>query len=202
VSLTTYSGLKSAIADWLNRTDLATQIPTFIELAENRIAHEIRIPTMEKTILLDLNDEGYATIPSDFLEVKDIFYNYDPMTRVSLSEIHRYENREGPAEVFARETYRLRFYPIPSMGAGDEMRMIYYHDVGRLSDEDPTNAILSTAPELYLFGSLSEAADYLGSDPAMKQSWEDRYQMAVSRITMHARQAELGGSTAIVANGY
>lgn len=202
MSLTTYSGLKSAIADWLNRTDLTNQIPYFIELAENRINHELRIPTMEKTILLDLNTEGYATIPSDFLEVKDIFLNYDPLTRVSLSELHRYENREGPAEVFARETYRLRFYPVPDMGASDEMRMIYYHDVGRLSDTDTTNALLSTAPELYLFGSLSEAADFLGSDPTMKQSWEERYQMAVGRLVAHARSAEFAGSTAIVANGY
>ena len=48
MSMTTYDGLKASIANWLNRTDLATEIPDFIELAENRIFHEVRVPTNEK----------------------------------------------------------------------------------------------------------------------------------------------------------
>ena len=34
MALTTFAGLKSSIADWLNRSDLTTQIPDFIALAE------------------------------------------------------------------------------------------------------------------------------------------------------------------------
>ena len=78
MSITNYSGLKASIANWLNRTDLTSEIPDFIELAENRIFHDVRVPTNEKTVLLTLSSDGYATIPSDFLEVKDVFFNYNP----------------------------------------------------------------------------------------------------------------------------
>ena len=50
MSLANYSGLKASVANWLNRTDLTAEIVDFIELAENRISHELRIPAMEKTI--------------------------------------------------------------------------------------------------------------------------------------------------------
>ena len=35
--LTTYEGLKAAVADYLGRDDLGERIPTFIRLAEKRI---------------------------------------------------------------------------------------------------------------------------------------------------------------------
>ena len=34
MALTTFSGLKSSIADWLNRSDLTNQIADFIALTE------------------------------------------------------------------------------------------------------------------------------------------------------------------------
>lgn len=199
MSLTTYDGLKASIANWLNRSDLSAEIPDFIELAENRIFHEVRIPTLEKTILLTLSVDGYATLPSDFLESKDVFWNYDPLQRVSLSDIHSKMDSSGVPSCFARETYRLKFYPTPTVGASDEVRMIYYYDSGRLTDADPTNVLLSTAPELYLYGALAEAANFLGSDG---QKWEAGYQQAYARLLKHSRDSEFAGSTPLINSGY
>lgn len=199
MSLSNYDGLKASIANWLNRDDLTNEIPDFIELAENRIFHEVRIPTNEKTVLLTLSTDGYATLPSDFLEVKDVFWNYQPLKRVSLTELHSYVTRSGAPDYFARETYRLKFFPTPTVVASDEMRMIYYYDVGRLTSTSTTNVMLSTAPELYLYGSLVEAANFLGSDPS---KWEVGYQSAYSRLVKHTREAETAGSTPQVNSGY
>ena len=62
MSLTTYSGLKASIANWLNRTDLAAEIPDFIALAEDRLSQEVRIPTIEKTISVILDSNGVFEI--------------------------------------------------------------------------------------------------------------------------------------------
>tara|TARA_A200000159_G_scaffold133039_1_gene130980 strand:+ start:35302 stop:35901 length:600 start_codon:yes stop_codon:yes gene_type:complete len=199
MSMTTYDGLKASIANWLNRTDLTAEIPDFIELAENRIFHEVRIPTNEKTVLLTVNSEGYATLPSDFLELKDVFFNYEPLSRISLSDLYSYTPQSGKPAYFARETYRLKFFPTPTIGASDEMRMIYYYDVGRLSSTDTSNVMLSLAPELYLYGSLVEAANFLGSD---SQKWEVGYQQAYARLTKHARDSEFSGATSQINSGY
>lgn len=200
MSLSTYDGLKVSIADWLNREDLTSVIPDFIELAENRIFHELRSPVNEKTILLTLGSDGYATLPSDFLEAKDVFWNYDPLQRVSLTQLHNYVSRAGSSpEVFARETYRFRFFPVPTVGESDELRMIYYYDPGRLTSGATSNVVFAAAPELYLYATLAEAAQYLGSDGAR---WEGGYQNAFGRLMQHAKTAEYAGATATVQAGY
>ncbi len=200
MSLSTYDGLKVSIADWLNREDLTSVIPDFIELAENRIFHELRSPVNEKTILLTLGSDGYATLPSDFLEAKDVFWNYDSLQRVSLTQLHNYVSRAGSSpEVFARETYRFRFFPVPTVGESDELRMIYYYDPGRLTSGATSNVVFAAAPELYLYATLAEAAQYLGSDGAR---WEGGYQNAFGRLMQHAKTAEYAGATATVQAGY
>jgi len=200
MSLTTYDGLKLSVADWLNREDLSSVIPDFIELAENRIFHELRAPVNEKTIVLTLSADGYATLPSDFLEAKDVFWNYNPLSRVPLTQIHSYTELTGVApEVFARETFRLRFYPVPTAEASDELRMIYYFVADRLTSSSNSNVVFAAAPELYLYGTLAEAAQYLGSDGAR---WEGGYQNAMGRLMQHAKTAEFAGATAITQMGY
>jgi hypothetical protein len=200
MSLSTYDGLKVSVADWLNREDLTSVIPDFIELAENRIFHELRAPINEKTADLTLGSDGYATIPSDYLEVKDLFWNYNPLSRVSLTQIHSYVERTGvDPEVYAREQSKLLVYPNPTQVAGDTLRIIYYFTPENLSASSSTNAIFQTAPELYLYGTLVEAANYLGGD---NSRWEGAYQMAMGRALQHAKTSEYSGATSQVQSGY
>ena len=199
MSMTNYSGLKASIANWLNRTDLTSEIPDFISLAETRMAHEIRIPTIEKKVLLTPNSEGYSLIPSDYLEVKDVFFNNKPLQRVSLTNIHTYSEASGTPTLFAREADKIKFFPTPTMSASDTLTMIYYYGVDPLSDSAPTNSLLQTAPELYLYGALVEAANFLGSDSGQ---WEMGYQTSYNRIMTHLRYSEFSGATPQIDNGY
>ena len=43
-NLSTYAGLRAAVADYLGRDDLDERIPTFIRLAEVRMKRDIRAP--------------------------------------------------------------------------------------------------------------------------------------------------------------
>ena len=200
MSLTTYDGLKLSVADWLNREDLTSVIPDFIELAENRIFHELRAPINEKTADLTLGADGYASVPSDYLEVKDLFWNYNPLSRVSLTQLHSYIDRSGVApEVFAREQSKFLVYPNPTQVAGDTLRIIYYFTPDNLSATSSTNSIFQTAPELYLYGTLVEAANYLGSDSSR---WEGAYQTAMGRALQHAKTSEYSGASSQVQLGY
>ena len=42
MAITTYSELQSAVADWLNRDDLTSVIPNFIELAEADLTRNLQ----------------------------------------------------------------------------------------------------------------------------------------------------------------
>jgi|TARA_B110000091_G_scaffold107688_1_gene116663 hypothetical protein len=199
MSLTTYEGLKSSLANWLNRTDLTTEIPDFISLAEDRLSQEVRVPTIEKTIAVVLDANGAVTIPPDFLELKYAFYNENPLERVSLTELRSSLITSGDPVIFAREARKFVFQPIPTMTATDRLIFIYYKNVPVLSALNPTNELLEMAPQLYLYSSLVEASNFLGSDPSR---WETSYQSALSRLLLHARSAEFAGSTPQILSGY
>ena len=200
MSFTTYDGLKASVADWVNREDLVSVIPDFIELAENRIFHELRSPINEKTADLTLGSDGYTTIPSDYLEVKDLFWNYNPLSRVSLTQIHSYVARTGAApEVYAREQSKLLVFPNPTQVAGDTLRIIYYFAPTKLSSSNPTNPVFQTLPEVYLYATLAEATNHLGSDGSR---WEGGYQSAMARALQHAKSSEYAGATSQVQSGY
>ncbi len=49
MDLTTYEGLKTAVADYLGRSDLTERIPYFIRLAELRMQRDVRCRVMERT---------------------------------------------------------------------------------------------------------------------------------------------------------
>lgn len=52
MSISTYAELKTAIANFLARTDLTEQIPNFIQLAEARLSRELETRDQEKEQML------------------------------------------------------------------------------------------------------------------------------------------------------
>ena len=46
MALSTYSELKTSVADWLNRSDLTSAVPDFISLAEAQVERRLRTRQM------------------------------------------------------------------------------------------------------------------------------------------------------------
>jgi hypothetical protein len=202
VSINSYTELKTAIADWINRDDLTdARLSDFVQLAESRIYHELRIPPMEKYANLTTDSEGRVTLPSDYLEAKDVLFNDRTLTRISLSQYFSYAQSQGVPMFFARETIYLRLIPLPAPDV-EGLKMVYYAEPERLSDENQTNPVFEMAPQIYLYGSLVEAGSYLGSPPEKLGLWMQNFEDAMARLTRHATLAESAGSTPAVANGY
>jgi hypothetical protein len=63
--LSTYAGLREALADYLERADLDWRIPTFIQLAETRLDRRLNLTESETAIRLPLAN-GAAPLPDDF----------------------------------------------------------------------------------------------------------------------------------------
>jgi hypothetical protein len=77
--------------------------------------------------------------------------------------------------------------------------MIYYFTPENLSATASTNSIFQTAPEIYVYGTLVEAANYLGGDGSR---WESGYQSAMGRALQHAKTSEYAGASSQVQSGY
>ena len=73
MALNTYAGLKTSIANWLNRTDLTSEIADdFIKLTEADFNSKLRIKQMEQidTITIDSETE---TVPTGFIAVRSFY---------------------------------------------------------------------------------------------------------------------------------
>ena len=64
MAITTYSELKSSVADWLNRDDLTSVIPDFIALSEAQYNRSIRHRNMIVRSRASI-DARYSATPPD-----------------------------------------------------------------------------------------------------------------------------------------
>ena len=205
MSITNYTELKTAVADWLNRDDVSdARLSDFVSFSENHIFHKLRVPTMERIVLLDTDSDGKAYIPADFLEAKDVFFNDAPLERISLTDLKSRGPHAGRPYYFARESGFLTFWPSPgdNTTTGDEIQMIYYAEPDRLSATVASNSVFLLSPDLYLYGALVEGGVFLSMGDDRVGRWKAKFTELMDRLTEHARQAETSGSTATIQSGY
>ena len=70
MALSTFSELKTEIANYVDRSDLTDQIPTFINLAEARINRLVRVRIMESVKISSLvSGVKRYPLPSDYLQL-------------------------------------------------------------------------------------------------------------------------------------
>jgi hypothetical protein len=73
MALGTFTELKDAIADWLDRSDLTARIPDFITLAEARVNRDVRIRPMEVRSTMETTaSQRYFNLPGGYLQMRNI----------------------------------------------------------------------------------------------------------------------------------
>ena len=185
MALTTYTELKASIADWLNRTDLTAEIPDFISLAEAQIERQLRTRQMLSRTTLTIDSEFEST-PADLLEVRALkLTGTNPitpltfMTMDSLDEQSTIDLGSGKPKFFTVVGSEFRFVPTPDASYAAEI--VYFARLNKLSVSVATNFLLTSSPDIYLYGSLLQAAPYL-QDDARIQVWAALYERALSDL--------------------
>jgi hypothetical protein len=175
-----YTELKAAVKGWLHR-DLAEQIPDFIALAETSINRIAQVRAMENEVPLALA-AGARTIalPVGFMSplavwlVSTYRHELSPATPEELPV----NSAPGRPTYWAIDGANLAFdRPF------DQACTVTLRQRGsfKLSDAAPTNALLTKYPDVYLYGSLLQAAPWI-RDLAMLQTWQAFYDRTVSEI--------------------
>ena len=202
MALTTFSELKSSIADWLNRSDLTTQIADFIALTEADFNAKLRIRQMEQIDAITIDSET-ESVPTGFIGVRS-FYILSASTKYPLEYItphNMFEIKAGSTTARPRvytiesdnETETLRFGPAPDTSYTGYLS--YYKAFGALSDSNTTNYILNKHPGIYLYGSLYHAANFLGGiDQTQLGQWLQMYSTALERCENNDRADTYGGA--------
>jgi hypothetical protein len=199
MALATYSDLKTSIANWLNRSDLTTEIAEdFIVLAEADFNSKLRVRKMNTSTSITIDSET-ESMPSDFLQVRDFFitsgetkYALKYITPAQMDQI-RGSSTSGMPSAYTILGDNFRFAPIPSSAYTGTLN--YYAKFAALSDSNTSNYILASHPAIYLYGSLYHAANFLGGiDPQRLQGWQQNYATALERLERNDREDSYGNA--------
>ncbi len=161
MSIGTYAELQTAVGNWLARADLAAgRLQEFIALFEAVANRRLRVRQMETSTTLTPSS-GSATLPTDYLAWRRVTWAGD--TRQELEYVHpSYLQALHPAteagipQLFTIEGSTLKVRPT----SGTDLEFDYFQKIAALSDSATTNWLLTAHPDLYLFGSLTEAAAF------------------------------------------
>lgn len=192
MALDSYSNLKTAIANYLDRDDLTDYVDDFIDIAEARHKRDIRIREMLTRSSLTVDDR-YVDLPTGYLEAQTLRLLTDPVTvllEVNLHEMNRIRvESTGKPEFFSIHT-QIEFNIDPDESYSGEI--VYYKALTALDGSNTSNDLLTRAPDAYLYAALSAAEPFLMNDPRV-QLWEALYQNAVDGLTKSDRRSRRSG---------
>lgn len=180
MALSTFSGLKASVADYLARADLTTAIVDFITLSEAKFNRQLFCVQMEKraTALVNMSatEPQFIALPTDFQSMRRLrLSSVSGKPRLEYkSGAEADEYRTSVGDVTGRPLYFTvfgsEFELLPTPDAAYTLEMVYRSTIPALSDSNTTNWLLTLAPDLYLYGALMEAAPYIQDDERI-QVW-------------------------------
>ena len=194
MAITTYAELQTATANWLDRTDLTSRIPEFIELAEANFNRVIRQPDMVAKDDSFSIASRYTTLPTDTLEIIRIVVDLTPvivleyMTPEEISERRIVMSATGKPYYFTMiggSTNQLEVLPSPDSTYTSSI--VYYTRIAALSDSATSNWLLAAHPDIYLLGTLVEAEPYLKNDERMPM-WTARLDKALNDLGLQGQR--------------
>jgi hypothetical protein len=198
MALATYSDLLSAVASWMERSDLSSQIPDFVTLFEAKMNRILRVRQMETSSTLTPSS-GVATLPTDYLEHRRVTWNGTQKRDLEYVEPSYFALAypTSPSDVpriFTIEGTSLKVMPV----SDTTVVLAYYAKLAALSATS-TNWLMTAHPDAYLFGTLLEGYAFAGE--ATKASlWGQRLEDTLAMITRLDLQSK--APSAIRAWGY
>lgn len=202
MAIDSYSGLKSAVEDWLLRDDLGDTVEDFIHNAEQALNRDRRVRRIiRQTFSVDSESES---LPSGFVELEALYHDgptyHNRIEIVSpdmLSEVKRrrdggHDDTDGVpthASIIGGDT--LRFAPTPD----DEydLQLVWWEGVPHLSDSKQTNWLIDDHSDIYLYASLVESAPYLHDEERLPM-WRSELDKRIQDMHVDNERQQYSGS--------
>ena len=198
MAITNYGTLKTEIADTLNRSDLTSVIPSFIDYAHNKLNRDLRTRQMVQRATASIDSE-YSAFPNNFLQIRDIRLNTNPVTHLEQitteqqnQERQSHGNTAGQPKFYSVVGETFQVFPTPDTAYTGEIA--YYEEIPALSSDSDTNWLLTKAPEIYLYGSLVHAAPYLKDDERIVV-WQTLYRDVFNSLETEDEKSRFSGTT-------
>ncbi len=198
MTIATYAELKTAVANWLGRDDVAdariSEFVTMFEAVANRV---LRVRQQETSTTLTPT-AGVATLPTDYLNWRKVVWagSTDRALEYVVPEFFTAAYPLGAAQspnIFTIEGLTLKV----NSSSDEGLTFHYYQKIPALSDDAPTNWLLLAYPDLYLFGSLVESEMFLVNDERAL-SWKSRRDELLEEVRQLSNRSRGAGRVRLV----
>jgi len=209
MALSTFTELKDAIADWLDRSDLTARIPDFITLAEARLNRDLRIRPMEvRSSMETTSGQQYFNLPGGYIQMRNIQLNTNPTAPLEYITPEMLDRLYGSSTTGKPRAYSLigdeiQLAPIPD--SDYTVEMAFYEKFTALGDGTSgtvtTNWLTTNAPDVLLYGALLEAEPFIKNDERIGL-WLNAYNGAIKKIQDADARDRHSGSAMRIRNIY
>jgi hypothetical protein len=196
MAISTYSELRAAVADFLNRSDLTTAIPSFISLAEAALNRRLRSPEMVTRATVTIDAE-YENRPADWMETIRYQVNTNPITVLEFvtpeeAIIQKTKFSAAGTPMFF-STIGTQFQHVPAPDSSFTGELMYYGRIAGLSDSNTSNWLLTANPDIYLYATLVQSAPYLKEDERIGV-WAGMLDRLMAEYEVAEQRAKTGSS--------
>ena len=187
-----YSQLSTLIQDYCESTEqsFVSNIPTFVQVAEERIYNTVQIPAIRKNVTGTTTASfQYLALPSDWLSTFSLAVidpttgEYEYLRNKDVNYIRQAyppPNSTGkPAYYAIWDDTSMILGPTPDLAYTMELHY-YYYPASIVTNS--TSWLGDNFESVLLYGSLREAYTYLKGEQDMMQYYDQKYQEALGQL--------------------
>lgn len=199
MALSNYSELKTSLVTRSGRDDILPLLDDFIALAEQEIWNNLRVREMEGRATVTTSTR-FGTLPSDYLEARKLTplyqdHYYKAIGAKSPGSIRVVDDTTTgiPTQYAITDSIEFNCVPLGSVV------MHYYRNLTALSSSNPSNAILTSYPSIYLNGCLAEVYSY-SEETDEEQKFRGKFYGAIETAN-NAAKMSLGAAPVVQVEG-
>lgn len=202
MSVDSYTTLIAEIPNYVDEVFTSADIDTFVDLAEDRINRDLRIPAMETALNVTLSG-GVAAIPSGFRELKTAYIDGNPTRPLEMRPLdwihtyHPHRASQSKPSFIGIDGTNFVFGPYPD--SDYTLKGTYYKAFDPLSGSNETNWLTDNAKGFLLYACLIYASEFT-RDERGERLWASKYDRELNRIKEETKRYRLASGMPLYAS--
>lgn len=201
-----YAQVRSDFMTILNRQDLTTaQADVFMGQAMQRITRTLRLPSLERALLVTPTDNPMVQmpVPVDLIQVIDVlapdpisFAATGKMTPLKKLSYRQLMARNDTDMLGAYARFGTQIYFRGPIGIGSQLQFLYYGNASAITDDTQDNELTAGVPDLVIYAALKYAGDFF--EHPLTAQWEQTYNNMLSEVMVMASDLENQGGVMVI----
>lgn len=177
MSISTYDELVDEVKSFINFSDIDDRLSGFIRLTEAQMDRRLEVRELDQIVSYQVNSAD-VSMPHDFKKLHS-FYQSDggtPLVHQPIEQLEARTSRTGNPCFYSIVGDGFVFWPVPASNV--TLRLRYRKWITPLTENNAVNDILKRYPDMYLYGCLMQASQYLRENESFAQ-WSALFETAI-----------------------